>query len=113
MLLLSAIRPLRKQLLKSFKKLALVLATFVPVTESSKEDNDVILNRVLCIYYPLRFCKDKKNEMQALINSVNKINAMTPAYASSLGLRISQINIEAQKIDNSILKTFGIVIASF
>ena len=38
---------------------------------------------------------------------------MTPAYASKLGLQVHRTNIEAQKIDGSTLKTFGMVLASF
>lgn len=38
---------------------------------------------------------------------------MTLAYASILGLRVYRINVKAQKIDCSILKTFEIVLASF
>ena len=38
---------------------------------------------------------------------------MTPAYAKQLGLQVRKTNIEAQKIDGSLLRTFGIVIADF
>ena len=83
--------------------------TFSLVTETSKED-DVPLQRVLCVHYPIWF---KKKEVQALINSGSEVNAMTPAYASKLGLQIHRTNIGAQKIDGSTLKTFGMVLASF
>ena len=85
------------------------MATFSLVTETSKED-DVALQRVPCIYYPIRF---KKNEVQALINSGSQVNAMAPAYASRLGLRVYRTDIGAQKIDGSTLKTFEMVLASF
>ena len=77
------------------------------------EDTLLTVNWVLYIYYPLRFRKDKKNEVQALINSSSKVNIMMLAYALKLGLKICRINVGAQKIDGSILKTFGIVLASF
>lgn len=38
---------------------------------------------------------------------------MTLAYASKLDLKTYHTNIEAHKIDNSTLKTFEIVLASF
>ena len=38
---------------------------------------------------------------------------MILVYASELGLRVHQTNVEAQKIDGSTLETFGIVLASF
>ena len=88
------------------------MATFASVTEASKED-DVILDWVPCIYYPLRFYKDKKNKAWALIDFGSKVNAMTPAYVSKLGLRVRQTNFGAQKVNGSILKTFEMVLASF
>ena len=38
---------------------------------------------------------------------------MTSSYASKLGLRVRKTNVEAQKIDSSLLQTFGKVIAGF
>ena len=38
---------------------------------------------------------------------------MNPAFARKLGLHIQKTNVGAQKIDGSILETFGIVIADF
>ena len=38
---------------------------------------------------------------------------MMPAYTLKLGLKVRQINVGAQKIDGSILKTFKIILASF
>ena len=38
---------------------------------------------------------------------------MTPAYASKLSLQAHHTNVGAQKIDGSILQTFGMVLASF
>lgn len=43
----------------------------------------------------------------------NKINAITPAYASKLDLKIHCSNVGTQKIDKSSLATFRIVFASF
>ena len=85
------------------------MATSAPVTEASKED-DIVLDWVPCIFYPIWF---KKNEVQALINSGSKVNAITPAYASKLGLQVRQIDVGAQKINGSTFETFGMVLASF
>ena len=85
--------PLCHQLSETFKKLMSVLATSVPVTEASK-DEEVALARVPYIHYPLRFRKDT-NEVQAFINTDNKVNAMAPAYASKLGLQVRRTNVRA------------------
>lgn len=97
----------------TFKKLVLVLTTFALVTKASKKDNDIILNRTLYIHYLLCFCKNKKNKLQALINSYGKINAMTLAYALELSYKVCQTNIKAQKINGSTFKIFEMVLASF
>ena len=90
------------------KKLVSVSTTSSSVTEASGED--VALDRVPCIHYPVQF---KKNEVRALIDSDSKVNAMTPGYASKLGLKICHTNVGAQKIGGSTLVTFGIVLTSF
>ena len=51
--------------------------------------------------------------MQTIIDFSSEVNAMTPAYALKLGLKIYPTNVGAQKIDGSILKMFGTVLASF
>ena len=92
-----------------------VSAISVPVTDGGKE---VVLERVPCIHYPVRFQKDNEQEGQqpqvrALFNSGSKVNAMNPAYAKRLGLKTRKTNVGAQKIDGSALETFGMVIADF
>ena len=62
------------------KKLVLVLTTSASVTEASKEAQEVILDQVPCIHYPVQFRKDKGATIQALIDLGSKVNAMTPAY---------------------------------
>ena len=63
------------------KKLVPVLAISASLTKASKEAQEVILDRVPCIYYPVQFQKDKGATIWSLIDSGNEINAMTPAYA--------------------------------
>ena len=78
------------------------------MTEASQKD--VVLDWVPCICYPIWF---KKNEVQTLIDSSNEVNAITPGYASKLGLKVRPTNVGAQKIDGSTLETCEIVLASF
>ena len=59
------------------------------MTETSKED-EVPLQRVLCVYYPILF---KKKEVQALIDSGNEVNAMTSTYVSRLSLQIHRADV--------------------
>ena len=48
-----------------------------------------------------------------MLDSGSEVNAMSPAYAEKLGLKIQKINLGAQKIDGSALETFKMVIADF
>ena len=61
------------------------------MTKASQEDV-VVLDWVPCICYPIR---SKKNEIQALIDSGSKLNAMTQGYASKLGLKVRPTDGEA------------------
>ena len=82
------------------------------MTEASKEDVVIALDWVPYICYPIRF-KKSEIQVQALFDSGSKVNAMTPRYASKLGLKVRPTDVGAQKIDGSTLKTFGMVLASF
>ena len=90
-----------------------VLANSVPVTDN----NEKVIIRVPCIYYPVRFQENQGQESQeqvrALLNSGSKVNTINPAFARKLGLYIQKTNVGAQKIDSSTLKIFGMVIADF
>ena len=78
---------------------------------------EVVLEKVPCIYYPVWFQKDKGQESQeqvrALLNSGSKVNAMSPAYVEKLCLKTWKTNVRAQKIDGSALEIFEMVIADF
>ena len=80
------------------------------MTKASKED--VVLDRVPCIHYPMCFRKDQ-DKMLALMDLGSEVNAMTPTYTLMLGLTVCPTNVGAQKVDSSTLKTFGMVLASF
>lgn len=56
--------------------------------------------------------KIKKQDV-SFINFNNKVQAMTLIYVLKLNLKVCYTNIEAQKINGSILKLFKIVLASF
>ena len=48
-----------------------------------------------------------------MLNSNSKLNAISSGYAQKLVFKVWKINIRAQKIDGSILKTYKMVIADF
>ena len=75
------------------KKLVLVSATSLLVTETSKEDY-VSLERVFCIHYLFCFYKNTIG-IKALIDPGNEVNTMTLAYRPKLGLKIYLTNIGA------------------
>lgn len=51
--------------------------------------------------------------MQALIDFGSKLNAIRLAYILKLDFKVCHINIRTLKIDNSIFKTFEIVLTNF
>lgn len=65
------------------------MATSVPMIKAYKEDK-IKLARVLYIYYPIWF---KKNKIWTLINSGSKVNTITFAYTAQLGLKIWKTSI--------------------
>lgn len=81
------------------------------MTEASRKD-DIVLEKVSCIHYPLCFRKDTI-EVKVLLDSGNEINAITLAYAAKIGLKICFTNLEAQKINDFTLDTFRMVLANF
>lgn len=52
-------------------------------------------------------------DIEALINSGNKVNTMTSAYAAVLRLLVCPTNVKAKRIDRSTLLTHGIMLANF
>ena len=86
--------PFFKKLPRTSKKLVLVLALSMPVTDSSEE-----VIRIPCIYYPIQFQEGQGQESQeqviALLNSGSKVNAINPTFAQKLGLYIRKTNVRA------------------
>lgn len=104
-------KTLFNQLPKAFKaqKLILVLATSILMIGAKKA---LALKHVPCIYYLIQFKKDI-DKIQALIDSKSKINTMTPIYTKKLAFQMQKTNVRAQKIDESTLKIYKMVIAGF
>ena len=110
-----------------FKKLVSVSATSTLVTETREEVVETAevgkggkegkgeyrnLTRVPCIRYLVTFRK-KSMSMSALFDSGSKVNAIHPTLARELGLPIRPIDVGTQKIDGTLLDTFGMVVAAF
>lgn len=70
----------------------------------------IILDQVLYIHYPIWFKKDK---VRALIDLSSEVNAIILAFAEKQGFKVCFTNIRAQKIDDSILEIFKMVLARF
>lgn len=73
---------------------------------------DLLFEHILCIYYSIRF-KNDKIVIQILIDFKNKVNIMIIAYISKIDFKFCSIYIEAEKIDGSTFKKFGITLTSF
>lgn len=71
------------------------------------------LQCVFCISYLVQFQGGQIGEVKALINSGSKVNAINSAFTANLGLSSQPTGIGAQKIDNSGLKTYDMVIVGF
>ena len=95
------------------KKLVLVLMTSASVTGAKEAEIVKILDQVSFIHYLVQFQKDRDKDVLALFDFKSKVNAMTPAYVAQLDLKVQKTNVNAQKIDKSLLKTYGIVIVAF
>ncbi len=70
------------------------------------------LQHVLCIRHLDQF-QENQPKVKALIDSVGEVNAMTSVFIAKLGLRPRPINIGAQKIEGSLLKTHSMALARF
>ena len=84
------------------------------MTGASREARKVrVLDRVPCICYPVQFRQDKKKDVLALLGSGSGVNAITPAYAAHLSLKVRVTDVGTQKIDRSSLASDSMVIATF
>ena len=77
------------------------------------------LEWVMCIQYPIAFPgvitqNDSALDLVlALLDLDSEVNAMYLAFAERLGLVVQTTNVGAQKIDGTILETYGMVVAAF
>lgn len=98
----------------SSQKLVAVLASFKLVTASPKSNTKIALQCVLYIWYSVQFLeKDQANKLKTLIDFGSGVNALTLTYVAKLGLAIKKTSVRAQKIDSSLLETFGMASAKF
>lgn len=88
--------------------LTVVLSFEVPVPNNST----LLFKCMLYIYYSMRFKKDQV-KIQALIDFNNEINIMTLVYIKELGFWNQKTVVRAQKIEDSSLVTYKMVIGEF
>lgn len=77
---------------------------------ASTKNNPLVVDWIFYIHYLIWF--EKNEQIQALINSNNEVNAITLTYVAKLSLKIRHTNVETQKFDDSIHKRFEIVLAN-
>lgn len=65
---------------------------------------------MLSIQYLIQF---QENKTKTLVDSTNKVNAMTPIFVKTLDLKSSSTSVDTQKIDSTYLKTNKIVSMGF
>ena len=85
------------------------------VGKNSKWSEDEYLENLVqlpCIQYPITFQK-KSMPVLVLFNLGSKVNTIYPTFFQELGLPIRPIDIEAQKIDDTMLDIFAIVVTAF
>ena len=92
-------------------------AESVGTVEVSKDDKKSKgeypnLARVPCVRYPITFQK-KSVSMSVLFDSGSEVNVIQPTLARNLGLSIRPTDVVAQKIDGTMLDTFGMVVSAF
>ena len=51
--------------------------------------------------------------MSTLLDSRSEVNAIHPTFAKKLGLPIKSTDVGVQKIDGTMLNTYGVVFAAF
>ena len=83
-----------------------VSAILTLMTGKKREEE---LEWVSCIWYPTTF----KNQTEDLLHLGSEVNAISSVFAFQLGLKNQKINVRAQKIDGTTLKTYGIVVSTF
>lgn len=113
---------LLKHIFQIFKNLRSILAISISITKTSMKTifvktltfiaTSLPFKHISCIHHFRLF---KKNQAKILVSldSSKEVNAITLAYATNLSWKLWFTNVKTQKIDNSIIKTFKIVLANF
>ena len=92
------------------KKLVLVSAASMSMTGARKK----ALEYIPYIYYSVQFKKNiNKVQVQALINLGSEVNIIHLTFTKLLGLPIRPIDIGVQKIDNTTLNTYKMIVEAF
>ena len=96
---------------------AVKTAEAIKTAEVGKDGNEskgeyLNLTWVPCIWYPITFRK-KSTPMSACLDSGSEVNTIHLTFDQELGLPIKTTDIGAQKIDGTILDTFGMVVVAF
>ena len=82
--------------------------------KQSKGGENLRLNlvQIPCIWYSVTFQK-KSMPVFTLLDLGSKVNAIYPNFAKELDLLIKPTDVRAQKIDGTMLDTFGMVVVPF
>ena len=82
--------------------------------DGEKSRNEYLENlaQVPYVWYPITFRK-KFVPVLVLFDSSSEVNAIHPTFTSGLSLPIRPIEIKAQKIDDTMLNIFGMIVAAF
>lgn len=102
-------------ILTKSRKQVLILVFSISITEASKEADRNIqekseLQGILCIHSTIQF---GEFPIKMLTDLNSKVNAMQLSFARKQGLRICKIDINTQKISDSRLEAYEMVIALF
>ena len=80
--------------------------------KESEGNHSKNLAQVLYMLYPITFWK-KSMPVLALFDSGNTINTIHLTFTQELGLPIGLMDVKAQKIDGTMLDTYGMVVTAF
>ena len=72
-----------------------------------------VLDKISCICYSIQFRNNKSKDVLALLNFGSEVNAITLAYVAHLGLKVRVTDVGTQKINDSSLTIYDMVIAAF
>ncbi len=88
------------------KKQVAVLKISILMTEKKKEEK---LEWIFYIWYLITF----KDQTKVLLNLRSEVNIISQVFTLYLNLKIEKTNTRIQKIDDTTLKTYKIVIFTF